>query len=219
MPATDVRREWRPALTTDGAQREDPEKQNKPCSEKGGLITGSARRLIRMFKWESWLRRHRRFRQLQARAISPRRGDGGKSFLSSPELSEDPRLGVGRERRVRAGDQVGSTGTSGAYLRASRIAFGPVVWITPTPLSVKSETLITRARVADKALRDVRPVLLVFVSAGRVVGVGDRLDEARHLRAETRGQDGERAGPAVRRQVIGVVFNRIVEQRGGGGPE
>jgi len=38
-----------------------------------------------------------------------------------------------------------STGTSGAYLRARRTAFGPLVWMTPTPLSVKSDTLITHA--------------------------------------------------------------------------
>jgi hypothetical protein len=38
-----------------------------------------------------------------------------------------------------------STGTSGPYLLASRDSFGPVTWITPIALSVKSEALITRA--------------------------------------------------------------------------
>ena len=38
-----------------------------------------------------------------------------------------------------------SSGTSGPYLRASLGSFGPVVWIKPTALSVKSDALITRA--------------------------------------------------------------------------
>jgi hypothetical protein len=53
----------------------------------------------------------------ELRAISPRPGNGGKPFLSGAELSENTRLGTGRERRVRTGDQVGErTGASGAYL-------------------------------------------------------------------------------------------------------
>jgi len=54
----------------------------------------------------------------------------------------------------------------------------PGVWIRPTPLSVKSEVLMTRAHGAGfQALGDVLPVLLVPVMPGFVLGVGDRADE------------------------------------------
>jgi len=45
-----------------------------------------------------------------------------------------------------------STGTSGAYFAASRRSRGPLVWIRPTPLSVKSDALMTRAHGSRRRL-------------------------------------------------------------------
>ena len=80
-------------------------------------------------------------------------------------------------------------GTSGPYLRASSGSFGPVVWMMPTALSVKSEALITRAHgLAWQAGEDVLAVLLVLVAARLPGRVGDRGDQGCGAGAEPPGQ-------------------------------
>ena len=107
------------------------------------------------------------------------------------------------------------TGTSGAYFRASRAALGPLVWIRPTPLSVKSDALITRAHGFPARLSATCSRYCWSRSApGCVLGVGDRVDQAGDPRAETRGQRGDRGGPAARGQAVGIVLDRVVEQGG-----
>src|SRR6266851_3509880 len=69
------------------------------------------------------------------------------------------------------------TGTSGAYLPASLPSLGPVVWIRPTPLSVKSEALITLAHGLASRLAATCSVLRVLVPPRLIVRVGDRSDQ------------------------------------------
>ena len=106
-----------------------------------------------------------------------------------------------------------STGTSGAYLRASRVTLGPLVWIRPTPLSVKSDALITRAhglaaRLAATNSRYCRSRSM----PGTQLGVGDRVDQAGGPRAEPFGQRGHRLSPAARGQAVGMILDRVVQQ-------
>ena len=108
-----------------------------------------------------------------------------------------------------------STGMSGAYLRASRAARGPLVWIRPTPLSVKSDALITRAHgFAARLSATWARYWAVPVSTGLPFGVGDRVDERGDPRAELPGQGGDGRGPAAGRQAAGVVLDRVVQQGG-----
>ena len=73
--------------------------------------------------------------------------DGGWTPAAHGQTDADGRLRL-------AGDGGGAefepgvyriTFASGAYFRAAECTFGPVVWITPSPLSVKSDTLMIRA--------------------------------------------------------------------------
>src|ERR1035438_6008244 len=91
-----------------------------------------------------------------------------------------------------------STGTSGAYLLASLPSLGPLVWIKPTPLSVKSETLMTRAHGAGlQAGRDMFAVLLMLVASRLVLRVGDRPDQFSHTVSELCGDHRERLPLAI----------------------
>jgi hypothetical protein len=101
-------------------------------------------------------------------------------------------------------------------LPASLCSRGPVVWIRPTPLSVKSEALMTRGpRVAPQALRDVLAVLLVRVAAGRVLRVRHRRHQRGHPRPELLGQRRQRGrAGAVRGQFGSVILDRVVQQGG-----
>ena len=55
-------------------------------------------------------------------------------------------------------------------------------------------------------------VLFVHFDVGNVDGVGNRADQVGDLRPEARGQHRERARAADWRQVVGVVFDRVVQQ-------
>jgi len=72
--------------------------------------------------------------------------DRREALPGAVELVEDVRLDVVGERVSGRAMSSRSTGTSGAYLAASLPVFGPLVWMRPTPLSVKSDILMTRAR-------------------------------------------------------------------------
>jgi hypothetical protein len=83
----------------------------------------------------------------------------------------------------------------------------------PTPLSVKSATLMTRAHGwAARRGCDVLAVLLVLVDFGGVDRVCDGRDQVGDSRTEARGQHRERARLTCGREVVGVVFDRVVEQ-------
>ena len=61
------------------------------------------------------------------------------------ELAEDAGLGLVGQRRVGTGDQFREDRDQRRVLPGQPGQAGPVVWIRPTPLSVKSEALMTRA--------------------------------------------------------------------------
>ncbi len=109
------------------------------------------------------------------------------------------------------------TGTSGAYLPASRCSRGPVVWIRPTPLSVKSEALMTRAHGLSRRLS---ATCSRYCSSWSRSGAYGGLVTAPTSSA-TRGPNsaastGERGRlvSAAPGQLGGVIFDRVVQQRG-----
>ena len=115
-----------------------------------------------------------------------------------------------------SGSEISSrrTGTSGAYLAASLRTRGPVTWISPAPLSVKSEALMTRAhglrrRLSATCSRYCSSVSRSGAYSGLVARpVGD-------LRPELRGQHRERVlRPAARGQLRGVILHRVVQEGG-----
>jgi len=90
-----------------------------------------------------------------------------------------------------------STGTSGAYLAASLPVFGPLVWMRPTPLSVKSDILMTGPRGLCQAGGDMLAVLSVTVPARLVFHeVCDGGDQSGGPRAELGGERGDGFGLA-----------------------
>ena len=144
-----------------------------------------------------------------ARAMTANRSWAATNWPRMRALTGGGRGVSGRAMRL------ASTGTSGAYLRASRTALGPLVWIRPTPLSVKSDALITRAHgLAARLSATCARYCWSRSTPGTPIGVGDRVDQAGGPRAETRGKRGNRAGPAARGQVGGMVLDRVVEQGG-----
>jgi hypothetical protein len=72
--------------------------------------------------------------------------DHGEPVLGSVELARDHVLDIGVKRSLRAEDELAQRRNVGRCFLASLESFGPVVWIRPTALSVKSDALITRAQ-------------------------------------------------------------------------
>ena len=110
------------------------------------------------------------------------------------------------------------TGTRGAYFPASLRSRGPVLWIRPTPLSVKSEALMTRAHGSPRRLWATCSRYCSCGSRpGAYGGVGHRADQFGHPRTELRRQHPERGLlAAAAGQLGGVVLHRVVQQGGAG---
>jgi hypothetical protein len=117
-------------------------------------------------------------------------------------------------------------GTSGAYFPASLRIRGPVLWIRPTPLSVKSEALMTRAHGFRRRLSATCSRYCSLVSrSGAYCGLvtaetrsatrGLLILARGGLRAACAGGSREVSGSReTGGQLGGMIFDRVVQERG-----
>ena len=144
-------------------------------------------------------------------------GQEGRKALAGPaQLVQDALPGRRVQRRIGPGHQVPE------HRDERRVLAGQLFRLRPGGVDEAHAVVGEVGRLDDpppgralQAVRDVFPVLLVLVPAGLPDGVGHGPDQLGHPRPEPVGQHRERGLPvATGSELRGVVFHRIVQQRG-----
>lgn len=139
--------------------------------------------------------------------------DRGEPALRGVQLHGDHGLDVGLQRGVRAHDQLPQRRHQRAVLPRQPGQLRPGDVDQPDLVVGESDALITRAHGASlQAGRDMVAVLLALVLPGIVLRLVTVATSAA-VRSPNRASTPSVSDPAAGREVCGVIFDRVMQQR------